>query len=222
MYSSHLVWARWYVIRVNKEHHIRNIHLDSLIVNIKKYNITNFNKFSVNTNAASDLFSHQQGLPNSENIDLRKFSFLLKIMSCVVCIQLVNTIFLTWQEHMRKSWESTTGKETLSKASDKTWCQPTMHHILFVSILFTVLIIYHQKTKVYTTIQNTHSYKVISQFFQEVPFLETVDVHSVEGYAWNVALATENEVTPGAGGVGEHLVALREQALFRMRSYTKY
>lgn len=62
-----------------------------------------------------------------------------------------------------------------------------------------------------------------SQFFQGVPFLVTLDVHSVEGLAWNVALATENEVTPkGRSGVGEHLVALREQALFRMRSHTKY
>ncbi len=80
---------------MNKEHHRVNIHLDSVIVNIKKYNITNFNKFTVNTDAASDVFSHQQGLPNSETMGLRKFSFLLKIMTCVVCIQLVNTIFLT-------------------------------------------------------------------------------------------------------------------------------
>ncbi len=33
-------------------HHRVNIHLDSLIVNIKKYNITNFNKFTVNTDTA--------------------------------------------------------------------------------------------------------------------------------------------------------------------------
>lgn len=35
-----------------------------------------------------------------------------------------------------------------------------------------------------------------SQFW--VSFLATLDVHSEKGFAWNVALATENEVTPGA------------------------
>lgn len=118
-------------------------------------------------------------------------------MTCVVCIQLVNTIFLTWHEHMRKSWESSTGKETLSKASDNT-CQPTMCHTLFVSILFTLQIIYHQKTKACTAIQNTHSYKIINISILSGSAVLTLDVHSVEGFAWNVALATENEVTPGA------------------------
>ncbi len=144
-------------------------------------------------------------------------------MTCVVCIQLVNTIFLTWHEHMRKSWESTTGKETLSKASDNT-CQPTMCHTLFVSILFTLQIIYHQKTKACTAIQNTHSYKIInisilsgSAVLSNLGCslcgricLKCVSSHRKWGHPW------------GRYGVGEHLVALREQALFRMRSYAKY